>query len=208
MSTDSTSADPGSENRRNFIGKASRAAMVAGLAGGYGAFGAISLRYLYPANTDNRMWQFVIETNSVKVGESIRYRGPSGEIVNVARQNRNGDADDFIALSSVCPHLGCQVRWEAQNNRFFCPCHNGVFDPSGVASGGPPGEAGQSLARYAVKVEGGLLHISVPTPQFAEGASQGEVITEEDEVINGPGHDPCLSCGPMRKSDLDRTSKA
>jgi Rieske Fe-S protein len=112
--------------------------MVAGLAGGYGGFGAIALRYLYPSTTGDRIWQFVIETDRVKVGESIRYRGPSGETVNIARQNRNGDAEDFIALSSTCPHLGCQVRWESQNNRFYCPCHNGVFDPAGVATSGPP----------------------------------------------------------------------
>ena len=181
--------------------------MVAGLAGGYGAFGAVSLRFLYPTNTDNRMWQFVIETDRIRVGESIRYRGPSGEIVNVARQNRNGDADDFIALSSICPHLGCQVRWEAQNNRFYCPCHNGVFDPSGVATSGPPAEAGQSLSRYPLKIESGLLHISVPTPQFANGSKQGEVLADDD-TISGPGHDPCLSCRPARQPDHHRTTKA
>lgn len=166
--------------------------MVAGLAGGYGGLGAIALRFLYPSSTDNRIWQFVIEIDRVKVGESIRYRGPSGETVNIARQARNGNADDFIALSSTCPHLGCQVRWEPQNNRFFCPCHNGVFDPSGVATGGPPGDAGQSLSRYPLQVTNGLLHISVPPPQFADRDAAGEILAA-DESICGPGHDPCLS---------------
>jgi nitrite reductase/ring-hydroxylating ferredoxin subunit len=169
--------------------------MVAGLVGGYGGFGAIALRFLYPSSTDNRVWQFVIETERVMIGESIRYRGPSGETVNIARQARNGDADDFIALSSVCPHLGCQVRWEPQNSRFYCPCHNGVFDPSGVATEGPPAEAGQSLSRYPLQVTDGLLHISVPPPQFAASETKGEVLAA-DEGISGPGHDPCLSCGP------------
>jgi nitrite reductase/ring-hydroxylating ferredoxin subunit len=171
--------------------------MIAGLAGGYGAFGAISLRYLYPTNTNNRLWQFVIETDRVKVGESIRYQGPSGETVNIARQARNGDADDFIALSSTCPHLGCQVRWEPQNNRFHCPCHNGVFDPSGVATSGPPAEAGQSLSRYPLQVTDGLLRISVPPPQFADSEAKGEILAAGEQV-SGPGHDPCLSKSPAR----------
>jgi len=189
--------DQQGSDRRKFLGNASRLAMVAGLAGGYGGFTAIALRYLYPSSTDDRVWQLVTDVAQVKVGESIRYRGPSGETINITRQNRNGDSDDFIALSSTCPHLGCQVRWEAQNNRFFCPCHNGVFDPSGVATGGPPGEAGQSLSRYPLKVEGGLLHIAVPPPRFSAADAQGEIVTAAEE-ISGPGHDPCLQCGPRR----------
>jgi len=48
--------------RRAFLKKASTAAMVAGLAGGYGGFAAIAGRYLYPAKSDDVMWQFVQET--------------------------------------------------------------------------------------------------------------------------------------------------
>jgi nitrite reductase/ring-hydroxylating ferredoxin subunit len=172
--------------------------MTAGIVGGYGGFAAIAGRYLYPSRTGEVMWQFVSEVAGIDVGETIRYRGPSGETINITRMAREGDSDDFIALSSTCPHLGCQVRWEAQNDRFFCPCHNGVFDPSGVATAGPPGEAGQSLPRYELKVEGDLLKIAVPPPQFAE--TDGEPshqagIIEDEEPISGPGHDPCLGCG-------------
>ncbi len=195
MTSRPTPVDKPAEDRRKFLGKASGAAMVAGLAGGYGGFGAIALRYLYPSSTGERIWQFVIETDRVKVGDSIRYRGPSGETVNIARQRRNGDAEDFIALSSTCPHLGCQVRWESQNNRFYCPCHNGVFDPSGIATSGPPAEAGQSLSRYPLQVTNGLLHIAVPPPQYGNRETDGEVLAVADEIC-GPGHDPCLACSP------------
>jgi Rieske Fe-S protein len=83
--------------------------------------------------------------------------------VVISRIDSNGDESDFVALSSVCPHLGCQVHWEGQNNRFFCPCHNGAFDPQGNAIAGPPKEAHQALARYPLKVENGLLFIQVKT---------------------------------------------
>ncbi len=188
-------------DRRGFLRNASRAAMVAGLAGGYGGFAAIAGRYLYPATPDDLMWQFVSEVDRIEVGEAIRYRGPSGETINIRRRSRNGDAEDFVALSSTCPHLGCQVRWEQQNNRFFCPCHNGVFDPSGKATGGPPGEAGQSLPRYALRVERGLLHIAVPPPRFVE-AGEGSGMIEDDACVTGPGHDPCLA-GRSRRGDPD-----
>ncbi len=186
-------------DRRTFLEKASKGAMAAGLVGGYGGLGAIALRYLYPARPDELSWQFVAEVDTLEVGESLRYRGPSGETVNIARQRREGGSDDFVALSSTCPHLGCQVRWEGQNNRFFCPCHNGVFDPSGKGIGGPPGEAGQSLAQYPLKVEGGLLHIAVPTVRLVDGTPvKGEILAATDEP-EGPGHDPCLCSPPTPK---------
>ena len=185
-------AAPEGTDRRRFLTGASRAAMAAGLVGGYGGFAAIAGRYLYPARTEEVVWQFVAEVDGMKVGDSIRYRGPSGETINIARRARDGGADDFIALSSTCPHLGCQVRWEGQNNRFFCPCHNGVFDPSGKAIAGPPGEAGQSLPRYRLQVDDGLLHIAVPPPRFADSERSAGVMDNEG-CIGGPGHDPCLA---------------
>jgi cytochrome b6-f complex iron-sulfur subunit len=190
-------------DRREFIQNASNAAMVVGLAGGYGGLGAIALRYLYPAHGEELSWQFVTEVEKVKEGEAIRYRGPAGETINIARQGRGGGESDFIALSSTCPHLGCQVRWENQNNHFFCPCHNGVFDPSGTAIGGPPAEAGQSLAEYPLKIEGGLLHIAVPTTRLTDGTEgKGEILVAE-EGPEGPGHDPCL-CAPPKQSNTIR----
>lgn len=34
----------------------------------------------------------------------------------------------FLAVYNRCPHLGCVVHWEAQENRFLCPCHASSFD--------------------------------------------------------------------------------
>ncbi len=191
-----SAAESEGTDRRDFLKNASRVAMTAGLVGGYGGFVLVAGRYLYPASSGDVMWQFVAEVAGIEVGEAVRYRGPSGEAINITRRSREGNADDFIALSSTCPHLGCQVRWEAQNNRFFCPCHNGVFDPSGRAIAGPPGEAGQSLGRYELKVENGLLLIAVPPPRFAAASDEGGVIEGED-CISGPGHDPCLGGRPQ-----------
>jgi len=193
----------GPQDRRAFLDKTSKAAMTAGLVTGYGGLGAIAVRYLYPARPDELTWQYVTKADDIPEGGAVRYRGPAGETINIARQGRGGDVENFIALSSTCPHLGCQVRWEGQNNRFFCPCHNGVFDPSGVATEGPPADAGQTLSRYPLKVEGGLLHIAVPMGRLASGEpAEGEVLAVEDGV-SGPGHDPCLA-PPAQRSKGSR----
>ena len=105
---------------------------------------------------------FVSQIDAIKPGEAKPYTTPTGATITVARQGDTGDVSDFIALSSVCPHLGCAGHWEEQNSRFFCPCHNGVFDPQGKGTGGPPGDAGQSLKPYPLKIENGLLFIEVP----------------------------------------------
>ena len=71
------------------------------------------------------------------------------------------------------------MKWEEHNQRFFCPCHNGVFTPEGIAIAGPPGEAGQRLAQYPLKVERGMLFVQVPV--------EGILLAK-----TRPGHDPVL----------------
>jgi len=136
--------------------------MVGGLAASYGTAAFMAGRYLYPARGRERRWLFLCTLDRLAPGESLAYRTPIGERVTLARAGATGTADDFVALSSTCPHLGCQVHWQAPQGRFFCPCHNGVFDPAGKAVSGPPADAGQSLSRYPLRVEGALLFIEVP----------------------------------------------
>lgn len=57
---------------------------------------------------------------------------------------------DFIALSNICTHLGCRVRWIADREQFFCPCHNATFGKDGRVLSGPPP---RPLDQYDVKVE-------------------------------------------------------
>jgi len=149
-------------DRRTFLSNASGVAMAGGLIAGYGTLAVMAGRFLYPSEGRKLAWAFVAEASRMKSGDSLRYETPAGQIVTVTRRAEAGSADDFLALSSTCPHLGCKVHWEAQNNRFFCPCHNGAFDPSGKATAGPPAEAGQSLAHFPLKVENGLLFMEVP----------------------------------------------
>jgi Rieske Fe-S protein len=146
--------------------------MGLGLVGGYGALASIAVRYLFPSRPEPRGWLFAVEVARVRPGGSVPYTTPSGESVIITRQGEGEEASDFIALSSTCPHLGCRVHWEPQHDRFFCPCHNGTFDPNGQATGGPPKTAGQNLSRYRLKVENGLLLINVPLRRVPVGGGQ------------------------------------
>ncbi len=66
------------------------------------------------------------------------------------------DGQDFVAISNICTHLGCRARWIADQQIFFCPCHNGVFDKNGEVVSGPPPRA---LDRYETKVEDAVLYV-------------------------------------------------
>ncbi len=149
-------------SRRGFFSRLSGWLMGLGLLSGYGAFGAYAARFLYPARPEPRAWLYVGRLEELGQSETLSYTSPAGDPVLITRQGDSGAESDFIALSSTCPHLGCKVHWEAANERFFCPCHNGTFDTAGMATGGPPAAAGQHLPRYELKVENDLLFINVP----------------------------------------------
>lgn len=179
---------PAESDRRSFLGTGSSVLMVGGLAAGYGLFTHVAGRYLYTAKPREMAWLFVTEVAKLEPGTAITWRTPEGAKVAIARRGATGSVEDFVALGSTCPHLGCQVHWEGQQNRFFCPCHNGAFDAEGHALSGPPAEAGQSLPRFPLKVQHGLLFIEVPAAErrVAEG------IVKNGDAPRGPGHDPCL----------------
>lgn len=163
----------GSAQRRRFLGAVSAVAMAASLIASYGTFAAIAGRFLLPARDRRKAWLLVADLPSFRPGSVRTLVAPLGERIVVARRDgapapaANASLEDFVALSSTCPHLGCQVRYEPQNTRFFCPCHNGTFDPDGRPTGGPPLEAGQWLPRYPLRIEGGLLYIEVPVEGVA-----------------------------------------
>lgn len=57
----------------------------------------------------------------------------------------------FLGLSRICTHLGCVVKWEPKAAEFHCPCHAGIFSPTGQVLSGPPP---RPLPRLKLSVEG------------------------------------------------------
>jgi cytochrome b6-f complex iron-sulfur subunit len=69
----------------------------------------------------------------------------------------NTSEGKLVALSAVCTHLTCTVRFDADTDTLFCPCHNGRFDLAGNVLSGPPP---RPLEAYAVEVAGADIIVS------------------------------------------------
>lgn len=63
----------------------------------------------------------------------------------------------LVALAGVCTHLTCTVRFDAETETLFCPCHNGRFDLGGNVLSGPPP---RPLETYDVEVSGNDIIVS------------------------------------------------
>ena len=87
----------------------------------------------------------VVQINLVTSG-GLPWDGPAQRIGAWLRRD---NANEFIAYSSRCTHLGCPVRWIAGAKLFMCPCHGGIYDSSGDVAAGPPPKP---LQRFAVRV--------------------------------------------------------
>jgi nitrite reductase/ring-hydroxylating ferredoxin subunit len=62
---------------------------------------------------------------------------------------------ELRAYSQRCTHLGCVVFWQPDQDRLYCPCHEGVFDPaSGDPTAGPPE---RPLTRIDIDVRDGVV---------------------------------------------------
>jgi menaquinol-cytochrome c reductase iron-sulfur subunit len=64
--------------------------------------------------------------------------------------------EEPLVLSPVCTHMGCNVLWSADKQRFMCPCHGGQYLADGRNVAGPPP---RPLERFPVRAENGVLMI-------------------------------------------------
>ena len=69
------------------------------------------------------------------------------------------DGRRYTALSNICTHLGCRVRWISEDEQFHSPCHHGIFDKGGYVVSGPPP---RPLDEFETKIEEGDLYIQLP----------------------------------------------
>ena len=61
-------------------------------------------------------------------------------------------ADDggFLALYCKCPHLGCTILWNAEDECFQCPCHGSLFARVGAVLSPP---APRPLLRLPILID-------------------------------------------------------
>ncbi len=123
----------GDLHRREFfvVGCAAIAAATAG-------FAASTFRFLVP----NVLYE---PSRRVTIGSPEDF--PPGSITFLPEQRCfifHG-ADGFYAISSICTHLGCNVKRGGPG--FACPCHGSQFDENGRVVHGP---APAPLAWYSL----------------------------------------------------------
>ncbi len=63
----------------------------------------------------------------------------------------------YLAYNGRCTHIGCTVKPDILTGGFYCPCHAGKYDASGIPISGPPKAP---LGMLAVALEGGMLVVS------------------------------------------------
>jgi Rieske Fe-S protein len=149
-------------NRRDFLGMMTWS--IGGLIGA--AMGIPAIAYILGPvlqRDQAQNWIRLGAISKVEIGTPTLFKAKierkTGWIVSeeeIAAFVLTENGRDFIAMSNICTHLGCRVRWIAEQEQFLSPCHNGIFDKAGdVVSGPPP----RPLDRYEVKVENDQLFV-------------------------------------------------
>ena len=135
--------------RRGFL---LTAGMVLSLVASYGTAAVYGLRFLFPRRLKTEPQQiYITSAGQLQRAGTKTFRDLAGHDVLLVETSQG-----YRAISTTCTHLGCHVYWEPENTRFFCPCHDGVFDVDGnVVSGPPP----RPLARYEVVEESGAIYV-------------------------------------------------
>jgi menaquinol-cytochrome c reductase iron-sulfur subunit len=62
----------------------------------------------------------------------------------------------FTIFSPICPHLGCRYNYDANANKFACPCHGSQFDRDGAHIAGP---AARGLDPLPLREQSGIAQV-------------------------------------------------
>jgi Rieske Fe-S protein len=76
------------------------------------------------------------DASAIPVGGAVRFTYPTERDPAVLLRL---DDDLFVAYSTICTHLACEVLWRDEHDDLYCPCHEGHFSPrTGAPTAGPP----------------------------------------------------------------------
>lgn len=108
---------------------------------------AVGITFLRAPSTEKRPGEGTIRggpLSSLPVGGS-RFIPHGSEPMFLVRISET----EVLALSAICTHLRCVLKWDDADGRLLCPCHAGAFDRSGNVLSGP---ATRPLPRYRTEV--------------------------------------------------------
>ncbi|MEW5867737.1 MAG: Rieske (2Fe-2S) protein [Chloroflexota bacterium] len=119
-------------NRREFLKLINRGLVATGLT----ALAVPVVGYFYPANLEEMPSEPVLVCPVAELGanqsKTVRFGRYPALVIHTAQGLR--------AYSAVCTHFACIVKWDPDQGKIVCPCHEGYFDPldGSVLSGPPP----------------------------------------------------------------------
>ena len=79
----------------------------------------------------------------------------------------------FMALSLICTHLGCSVRYNSEEKQFICPCHSSAFDLEGNVLNPP---APRALDAYRVFIDQGQVKVDTSRKIRRKKFSPGDLV--------------------------------
>lgn len=93
--------------------------------------------------------QMIALKGDLKPGKALPFSYPRPKDICLLVQKPNGE---YVAFKRRCTHLSCPVHYEEDQNRLYCPCHNGAFsvEDGSVLQGPPP----HPLPQIKVEVKG------------------------------------------------------
>ena len=135
--------------RRNFIKIFNQGLAVTGVAAVFGPIVA----YFFPSKLEETPLEPVLvgKAEDIPINESktLKFGRYPALVINTA--------EGLKAYSAVCTHFACVVKWDANEKKIYCPCHDGYFDPvdGHVLSGPPP----TPLDPITVQIQNGDIYI-------------------------------------------------
>lgn len=79
----------------------------------------------------------------------------------------------FIAVSSKCTHLGCIIQFNANHDRFECPCHASAFNKNGGVIMSP---ATRALDYYPIAFKRNKVLVDTGNPIRRRKFDQSQVM--------------------------------
>jgi len=100
---------------------------------GLGSLAYRFLEYLYPVVPPIKLVEVPAgKPDDIPADGARLVQLPTGPVLLEKADN------EVRALSAVCTHLGCTVQWHAEEKKFICPCHQGIYGFNGNVLSGPP----------------------------------------------------------------------
>ena len=116
-----------------------------------------SLSWSDLGNTSNYASITAPERKDIEIKQVDGWRESiSKKPVYVTKGKRKLSINNTEVLTAVCPHLGCEVPWNADEGKFVCPCHGSKFAPDGSLLQGP---ATRGMDTLPIKVQSDELKV-------------------------------------------------